>query len=880
MIKVSLTLFTSDKDTVAKGYDIRGNKLTKVPAENFYNGEYRTLNLKPEELLGFIKSRKQGEFITAGVHQTLSSGKCPRDACRTIDDFKFPLGAGLLIIDCDSLSTYGISTVNECIKKLRSLDVALKSALIVSSPSASSGIIFKGTSSGLRGLHLFCVVDDAKAIPTILEILHKRSVLAGIVRPQITANGIVLVKSMIDQAMKSPNQPCFEGGARILNSAIKQNRTIKSHGKGIVRASDITPLTKEEEANYLECCENVKQSVQAESDAKRSEWLESREADLVKKGVAPERAKLLLNKALDGGVLSGEVEISTDKFGVVTVAEILANPAKYHEQTCADPVDPEYGQCKAKIYSSQDKPCINSLAHGLGTVYFLQDTEYTRDELFGMIEATDDFDELTGRVARLISISNLRDTERDKLQRALSKKAKVSLASIKSDAKIHYNRSNINEFDHLSTAHSVINYFGKENLIFVNGFMYVWRGDGVWCICDDRDIKKVIHITGITPKLTASDINSILDMVKTELHVRKHTFDLNPKSINCVNGELVYKDGQWVLEPHCREHFRTTMIPTAYDSRAKAERFEQFLNEIFKGDPDVDEKIAVVKQALGYSLIPSCRFEKFFMLIGAGANGKSVLLNVLAELVGREYTTAVQPSQFENRFQRGHLKGKLANIITEIAVGAEISDAQLKALVSGEMTTAEHKHKDPFDFIPQAKHWFGTNHMPHTRDFSEALFRRAILISFNNKFVGNNQDVHLMEKLMAELPGILNFALEGLSQLLNNNAFTIPASSARDIAQWKSESNQVAQFVEDDCETGPSLTITTADLYQSYKFWADEAGIRHTLNRNNFTSRIVALGCTLKRGAGGVRMVSGIAKRNNNPRLVSAIPRAQIKKCG
>lgn len=174
---------------------------------------------------------------------------------------------------------------------------------------------------------------------------------------------------------------------------------------------------------------------------------------------------------------------------------------------------------------------------------------------------------------------------------------------------------------------------------------------------------------------------------------------------------------------------------------ATAPRFGLFLEEIFKGDPGSADKGQIVLEAMGYTLVPDCFLEKFFMLIGAGANGKSVLLRVLAALVGREHVTAVQPSQFENRFQRAHLHSKLANIITEIAEGAEIADAQLKSLVSGETSTAEHKHRDPFDFTPYAKHWFGTNHLPYTRDFSDALFRRAIVLAFNNKFDGERRDV-------------------------------------------------------------------------------------------------------------------------------------------
>ncbi len=305
------------------------------------------------------------------------------------------------------------------------------------------------------------------------------------------------------------------------------------------------------------------------------------------------------------------------------------------------------------------------------------------------------------------------------------------------------------------------------------------------------------------------------------------------------------------------------MIPVMYDCAARAPRFEQFLTEIFSGDADASEKKDVLTEALGYTLVPSCHLEKFFMLIGAGANGKSVLLSLIGELVGREHVCAVQPNQFENRFQRGHLQGRLANIVTEIAEGAEIADAQLKSLVSGETTTAEHKHRDPFDFKPFAKHWFGTNHMPRTRDFSEALVRRAVILNFNRKFEGAECDVYLIDKLKEELPGILNLALAGLQRLSDTSAFTQCNSSSDAARQWRLEADQVAQFVADECDTGATCRATSAALFKAYLNWADACGVRRTLNRNNFTNRLKRNGFQPDRGTGGTRMIAGLEPKSD-----------------
>jgi P4 family phage/plasmid primase-like protien len=485
---------------------------------------------------------------------------------------------------------------------------------------------------------------------------------------------------------------------------------------------------------------------------------------------------------------------------------------------------------------------------------------YTRKQLAGMIDETAEFDRLTKEILLLVYEATLSDSERLSLLKFIAKKSGVSVKSLKADARnfdlVEAGKDSL----HLFAAREVVKMLGRNNLLHAKGNLWRWKGDGVWRLLDDRDVKQLIHDVADSSKLTASIVTSILDLVKTEAHLPGHRFDVDVARINCLTGEIEYRDSAaaWRLTPHVRKHFRTTMIPIVYDAQATAPRFEQFLQEVFAGDIDASDKASIVEEALGYSLISSCHLEKFLMLVGNGANGKSVLLAILAALLGPEHICAVQPNQFDSKFQRGHLFGKLANIITEIAQGGEIADDKLKSLVSGELTTAEHKFKDPFDFIPIATHWFGTNHLPHTRDFSEALFRRAIILNFNNKFENANRDVHLIGKLKAELPGILNHALRGLTRLIENGAFTEATSSEEAKQQWKVEADQARQFVEERCEIGNQYHCASGEIYGSYKEWAEVAGIRLTLTRNNLTVRLKAIGFEAKKVTNGQREIVGL----------------------
>lgn len=485
---------------------------------------------------------------------------------------------------------------------------------------------------------------------------------------------------------------------------------------------------------------------------------------------------------------------------------------------------------------------------------------FTRQELLDRIEATEDFEELTGPITRDVAESGLSETSILSLWKFIAKKTNVSVAALQKDAKkkdfSHVKADK--DLLHLDAAREVVRGFGPGNLIDTPQGTWRWNGCGVWKTIDNREIKQKIHEIADSEELTRNIVDSILDLVKTEVFKPYHEFEPDRRAINLQNGELHWNGKEWELKPHCREHYRTTQLPVSHDSRAKAPRFKQFLDEVFEEDPDKDDKKVLVCEMMGYSLLSSCEYEKFFILIGSGANGKSVLMETIAEFVGRRNVSAVQPSQFENRFQRAHLHGKLVNLVTEIAEGHEIADAQLKAIVSGELTTAEHKHKPPFDFRPFCTCIFGTNHMPHTRDFSDALFRRAIILRFNRKFKEHEQDKDLKEKLKAELPGILNLALNAMAGVFLRGEFTKAASCEAAKAEWRTSCDQVAQFVQDVCRTGPGLKESSSELFSRYSRWASDMGIKKTLNHNNFTSRLKRLGFEPVKGAGGMRLIAGI----------------------
>ena len=408
--------------------------------------------------------------------------------------------------------------------------------------------------------------------------------------------------------------------------------------------------------------------------------------------------------------------------------------------------------------------------------------------------------------------------------------------------------------DEVELAEYVLSKIGKKNLLLCDdGFHQwnkpVWRpySDDAWRYEVQSRLKAADGL-----KLSASKISSVASIARTDTYRPGFEWPHDDgDAVACTNGVVRWDGKSWQLSDHDREEYRTSTIPVAWNPQATAPRFKQFLIEVFEGDPDITEKCLAVLEILGYTLMRHTRHEKFVILVGTGANGKSVLMAVLEALCGPENIAAVAPDQLGRPFQRAELHGKLANVITELKQGEQIADAALKSIVSGEPCTVERKYGHPYTMRPYATQIYGTNHMPHTRDFSEALFRRALVIPFNNRFKGSNADRNLIKKLLDELPGILLMALNAYGQALING-FTEPESCIEAKENWRMEADQVARYLQERIATDPGGWVLVQAVYNDYREWADDAGIYRKVGKHEFSERLDKLNIVKTRKTPGM----------------------------
>ena len=342
---------------------------------------------------------------------------------------------------------------------------------------------------------------------------------------------------------------------------------------------------------------------------------------------------------------------------------------------------------------------------------------------------------------------------------------------------------------------------GSENLIGTHAGTMYWTGQH-WKTLVAEQIRELVReiLRDLALPVRRTLLVNITSLISDRVFDPDKIFNSSENHIVSVqNGDLLLIDGKWQLVPAQRDRLRTAVLPHMYDPKATAPRFMEFLDEIFEGDPDSHEKANLILQHVGYALQSHTDFERCSILVGSGANGKSVLLNTLKHLLGPANVAAVQPFKLNSTFHRATLNHKLANIITEGEQGGKLPAAEIKALVSGESMTVDHKFGQPFVMTPFASLFWATNHLPHPSDYSDAIYRRVDIIEFNRKFSEQERDVNLTRELKAEMPGILNAALDAYAGVVKTG-FEAPMSVTTAKNKWRQNADPVACWADERLE--------------------------------------------------------------------------------
>lgn len=348
------------------------------------------------------------------------------------------------------------------------------------------------------------------------------------------------------------------------------------------------------------------------------------------------------------------------------------------------------------------------------------------------------------------------------------------------------------------------------------------------------------------------------------MSVNPDQLDNHALIIPCINGYINLVTGE--LMNFGREYQFTKATNVTYDPRAECPNFKLFirqvmgeispfatLNEPGEINPEGAEMVEYIQRLFGYLLTGDTRADAFFFMHGGGANGKSLLLRVISEILG-DYAMwgtsglVTRTRQDPHPTERADLRGRRVAIVDELGEGKTLDDEFLKQVTGGQSLKARHMGKDFFEFPARVKIIIASNPKPSVLDMSDAIWSRLHLIPFEGQWNRPDQpggpvpglpmgDPGLINKLRAEYSGILAWAVRGTQAFLRDG-LKPPAVVREATVEYRQEHDVIGQFIESelviDRESNPVPVMTTEQLYPIYETWARGQGFRE---KNILTKR-------------------------------------------
>lgn len=389
-----------------------------------------------------------------------------------------------------------------------------------------------------------------------------------------------------------------------------------------------------------------------------------------------------------------------------------------------------------------------------------------------------------------------------------------------------------------------------------------------------EDMKQQVMIMEETPekKLLINNIkralssNGKMAMLKEAEHlegipIMNSSFDNDPYLLNCETGIIDLRTNK-IME-HNKTYMCSKYVPYPL-SEKEPTLWIKFLNEIFSNNAEL---IRYVQKILGYSITGVTKEQCMFIFLGDGANGKSVLLEIINEICGSYGATSNSEILLEKRNQAGNL-GEIArlngirNVVTnETKIGDKLNESSIKSLTSGiEKIVARFLYGNEFEFLPIFKIFMATNHRPVIRGTDNGIWRRIKIVPFNVVFEKDKQDKELIFKLKKELPEILNWLIQGC-MLWQKEGIENPQIIDESVKEYRAEMDLIQRWIDECCELDTSYHVKSMDLFNNlcnYISINREFQISNTLFGRNMSKKFE------KKRYGGAIYYIGIRLKEDN----------------
>lgn len=324
-----------------------------------------------------------------------------------------------------------------------------------------------------------------------------------------------------------------------------------------------------------------------------------------------------------------------------------------------------------------------------------------------------------------------------------------------------------------------------------------------------------------------SRVRAMLESAEPYLRRRPAEMDARPLLFNVLNGTLeLGTEGNAAdvrLRPHNRLDLMTHLAPVKYDPEAQCPNFDAFIADVLPA-----EDLRVFAQSwFGYCLTGLTSEQVLLLCYGLGSNGKSTLLETISAMAG-DYSASVPIETFLANDRRGggdatpdlaRLPGARMVGAAEPERGARLAEGVVKMATGGEKIIARHLFQGQFEYEPSFKLILSANVKPAIRGQDEGIWRRVLLLPFEAYFPREKRDKALKAKLLAELPGILNWALDGF-RMWRERGLVLPRAVVAATEEYRRESDPIGEFLRTATVPDKGHRVQAARLYGLYCQWA------------------------------------------------------------
>lgn len=808
--------------------------IIREPAAQMTSGVAETVTLYFAEFGPFLRTLQRNQAIAHGatgfdrinIVSTSLFADQPKTITRTKDFFKYPDSWGLGMFDHDLKPGQAPLTKVQLLDAVANVWPEFRTLPKWWTPSTSS-CIYDSIGNQLtgegNGVHLYFPFAPASMLPDLAKVLFKRLWLAGHGFIFVTRAGTMLPRTIFDLTVFSPERLDFVAGANCIDC--EQRLPQPEYFEGEARDGMVTlppSLTPTQERLYDALVAEAKERALPEADRIKTVRIEMEVAEMcTSRDIPREQAEKIVSSRHDGKLQPDDI-IRFQGGDIATVGEIIADPIKYQGRPCSDPLEPEEGTSRAKLYVNANSIVLHTMLHG-GASYVLQttlsdfaedisketkDLDYDEEILAGLLKmVTADcgavhLPDVVGVLARLKHRDKARFV---RLRDDLKKIKGVLLTEFDKDI-LQFLRTKSQKEPSFPSSSSFSNSYTSLSLSLEEEnphlqVCFIRRGaSGRDALCQQSEAALVLaeHLRGqftydsdactwlqfvgthweaANQTLVERRVQALL-YAGTSGHGFTHNYQrgvmailqrmselaLGLRPIGLIpfaNGLLDMKTK--VLLPTTPEMALTWCLPFDHDQSALCQKFQNWLANAVDGDKDT---VRLIRAFINAVLVGRPDLQRFLHLCGPGGTGKSTLERLILAMVGpNNATTSTLRLLEENRFETAGLYEKRLVCIDEAdKYGGAVS--VFKKMTGQDPLRMERKNQQQGgSFIFKGQVLITSNERFSTKDLTSGIERRRVTVEFTRRIT--EQERVEWDRLGGEegvlhneIPGIINWALE------------------------------------------------------------------------------------------------------------------------